>query len=111
MRKLLLVATAALVSVSLSPLAQAAPAGDNTHASVRPNRGVELSGKLSPDGKLLVTDDDNTWSVANAEVLKGLESRYVKVVCRMDPQRRTIKVLFVVEPAPGTYLNDAAFRR
>lgn len=114
MKRFLLAAMAALwVTLLAGTAAAVPPPADTTRSTSAQPKGVELSGRLSSDGRLLVAEDDNTWAVANAESLKGLESRFVKVVCRMDPQHRTIKVLFVVEPAParGAHMGDAAFRR
>jgi hypothetical protein len=74
---------------------------------------VNLTGKVSLDGKVLVAEDDNEWIVSNAEALKGFENRSVTVKCRMNPDTRTIRVLSVVEPGKSSnaHLSDAAFRR
>lgn len=76
-------------------------------------KGVNLAGKVSNDGKTLVTDDDNIWIVTNADILKGFEGRDATLKCRMDPDHHAIRVLTVVEPElkhPAN-LSDSAFRR
>jgi hypothetical protein len=104
---------ALLLSVMASPLMNAR--GPVPSDRTRPSgvQGVNLSGKVSNDGKMLLADDDNTWSVSNADVLKGLEGRYVTVKCRMDPGKRAIRVLYVFEPDTkhSANLGDSAFRR
>ena len=76
-------------------------------------KGVSLSGNVSRDGKMFVTDDENTWSVNNVDALKGFEGRYVTVKCRMDPSNRAIHVLDVLERHLTNFTNprDSAFRR
>lgn len=89
-------------------------AGDNTHPTSVHTKGVTLSGKVSADGKQLVADDENAWTVKNSDTLKGLERRYVTVKCRMDLDKRAIRVLSVEEPSETkhtAHLGDAAFRR
>ncbi len=96
---------------SLFTHAQSAAAGDNTRVQVK---GVVLSGQLSSDGKKLLADDDNEWTVSNADTVKGLEGRYVSVRCRMNPKNSAIQVLSIVDqPATthATHFGDAAFRR
>ncbi len=93
--------------------AQGVVPGDNTRPPSAHGKGVNLSGQVSKDGKMLVADDDNTWAVNNSDVLKGFEGRYVTVRCRMDPSKRAIRVLYVVEPEikRATNFRDSAFRR
>jgi hypothetical protein len=87
--------------------------GDNHNSPGVSAKGVNLSGKVSNDGKMLLADDDNTWSVNDANVLKGLEGRHVTVKCRMDPSKRAIHVFYVLEPDTqhSANLRDSAFRR
>ncbi len=96
---------------SLFSHAQSAAAGDNTRVQVK---GVVLSGQLSSDGKKLLADDDNEWTLSNADSVKGLEGRYVSVRCRMNPKEGTIRVLSTVDQQATTHtahFGDAAFRR
>jgi hypothetical protein len=77
-------------------------------------KGVDLAGKVSGDGKALLADDDNAWTVNNTEALKGLEGRHVTVKCRMDVTKHTIRIFYVMHPLIVTRsanLNDSAFRR
>lgn len=107
----------AVLSLSLmaSPLMNAGGPvpGNNNQPSGVSGRGVDLAGRVSNDGKTLLADDDNIWSVNNADVFKGLEGRYVTVKCRMDPSKRAIRILYVFEPDTkhSANLRDSAFRR
>ena len=101
-----------LFMASLLVAQVAALPGDSTP---RPGqaKGVTLSGQVSTDGKTLLTDDDNNWTVSNAEMLKGFQGRYVTVKCRIDPKNSAIRVLYVIEPSETKHANlgDSAFRR
>ena len=108
---LAMVATFTLASLVTSALG-APPAADSTRPAAQA-RGVNLSGRVSADAKVLVTDDDSAWFVSNADTLNGFENLYVTVKCRMDLKKGAIRVLSVVEPATSrrSHLSDAAFRR
>jgi len=76
-------------------------------------KAVTISGTLSSDGKTLVSDQDDVWTVSNAEVLKGQEGRQVIVKCRPDPKTHSIHVFFVKldDPRYAADRGDSAFRR
>lgn len=87
---------------------------DSNHQQGKSTKGVSLDGQISKDGKTLLAEDDNVWTVSNAKMLEGLEGRHVTVKCRMDPDKRSIHVLYIVEPSKSyysNYLRDSAFRR
>lgn len=89
----------------------AALPGDNTRITLK---GVSLSGQVSANGKIFRADDDNAWTITNVDAIKGFEGHYVTVNCRMDPDKRSIRVLFVVEQPSNRHaanLSDSAFRR
>ena len=106
------ISLASLLIASLFAAQAAALPGDSTP---RPGqtKGVTLSGQVSNNGKMLVTDDDNNWTVSNAETLKALQGRYVTVKCRIDQKNSAIRVLYIIEPSETKHANwgDSAFRR
>src|SRR5260370_16864391 len=106
-------ALAIVFAVSLMTSAQGAVPGDNTRRPGDQGKGVNLSGQVSKDGKAFVADDDNTWAVNNSGLLNGFEGRYLTVKSRMDPTKRAIRVLYVVESEikHATNFRDSAFRR
>ena len=100
--------------VMLTLLLVAATAGARDNIEARAGRkAVSLSGRVSNDGTVLVADDDNPWTVTNVEALKGFERQYVTVRCRMEPERRAIRVFSVLGPGENHphNLGDSAFRR
>jgi len=101
---LLIISLAGPVAVS-----QDAPA---SKAGLHP-KAVTISGTVSNDGKTLVSEHDDTWTISNAEVMKGQEGRQVTVKCRPDPAKGSIHVFFF-RPVETRYIannGDSAFRR
>lgn len=96
-------------------------AGSNSSGDVRQTGAVMstqplvVSGKVSADGKSLVTDIDSVWAISNPEVLKGHEGLRVTVKCYVDTGKSRIQVLRVKkEEGEMKYAarhNDSAFRR
>jgi hypothetical protein len=114
MRRFAIAALAILLVASPITQARGAPMGDGTRPITTSSKAINLSGKVSDDGKVLTADDENDWRVTNADLMRGLEGRYVVVKCRMDVIKRAIRVLSVEEPSETKntrHLGDAAFRR
>ena len=109
------VASAALILMLLTSFVTtyaASSSGDRTAAGHM--KGLNLSGKVSPDGKMFRTEDDNDWTVTNKDALRGLEGHYVTVKCRIDQEKRAIRVLYDIEEPQTKHasnLGDPAFRR
>ena len=106
---------AAALSISTCCLAQEkGPAADAEH-SRSASKTLIVSGRISADGKMLVTDLDSEWKIENAGVLKGHEGDLVRVRCVVDPDRGEIRILSVKkengEAAYAARYADSAFRR
>ena len=108
MKRITIAALFSLLAALL--LVDAAAANDNLRPAPKP--GVTLSGTVSNDGKMLTADDDNNWMVINSDALKGFEKRYITVKCRMEPDKRAIRVFSVVDAKDHQqHLGDSAFRK
>jgi hypothetical protein len=74
-----------------------------------------VSGRVSRDGKTLLTDIDSEWSVTDPASLKGVEGRRVTVKCYVDTERSRIQILRVKkeqdEVKYAARHDDSAFRR
>ena len=108
MRRVYVAVLALILAVSLTTIAQSKATVDKTR--VAHVKGINLSGKVSNDGKMFLADDDNTWSIVNSDLLKGFEGRNVTVNCRMDLSNRAIHILDVLE-RHLTNFRDSAFHR
>lgn len=108
MQRIALVSVTVLL-ISATMAAQSAAASQATPSA----KATTISGTVSSDGKTLVSQQDDEWTVSNPEVLKGQEGRQVTVKCRPEPAGHSIHVFFV-KPAETRYLanrGDSAFRR
>ena len=113
MRRTLRAVAFLMVVAALSIPACASSPGDSGRVQGARVKGVDLAGVVSNDRKILLADDDNAWTVDNADTLKGFEGRHVTVKCRMNPGQRAIRVLYVLvgETRRAANLGDSAFRR
>jgi len=101
-----------IVLLGLALALDAFAASESTRPATSPKSGVTLSGAVSADAKTFTTDDENEWTVLNAEALKGFEKRYITVQCRIEPEKRAIRVLSVSRPVEHPpNLGDSAYRR
>ena len=67
-------------------------------------KALVVFGKVSDDGKKLLTDLDSEWAVANAELLKGNEGRLVRVKCYIDTAANKIQVLWVKRDGESSFV-------
>ena len=77
------------------------------------SKPLTVLGRVSDDGKTLVTDIDSEWAVSNVDALKGFEGRRVTVKCYVDSDRSRIHVLSAKasDVKYASRLGDSAFRR
>lgn len=100
----------------LAVLLLASFSGAQTNAVVSTAKPLVVSGRVSQDGKTLLTDIDSTWNVANREALKGLEGLVVRVKCFVNTEKNSLQILSVKKdnaeskPTAARY-SDSAFRR
>ena len=77
------------------PLSQCGPAdASNNSAEKSAAKAVTLSGKISDDGKTLVSDKDNkSWTISNPDAVKGHEGHEVKVKAHEDAAKNEIHIV------------------
>ena len=100
-------------------LAQDAPAAtnrpDQPSMASTSTKALNVLGRVSNDGRTLVTDLDTDWAISNAEALRGREGSLVTVKCYVDSQHNQIRVLSVKSAQPelkyASRQGDSAFRR
>jgi len=74
-----------------------------------------LTGQISLDGKSLVTEKNEIWTVANPDVLTGHQGQRVLVKCQLFASKNEVLV-FSLQPAvedvkSASNRTDSAFRR
>jgi pentapeptide MXKDX repeat protein len=97
------------LAVSLAALAQSGDAmkqdtmqqgdqmkHDNMNSDTMAKKSVSVSGKVSDDGKMFMSDKDNkNWMVSNPEAVKGHEGHHVTVRAHLDATKNEIRVTSV----------------
>lgn len=114
---LTVLAIAILIQAAVAQEEPARTAGEQGHPSsnTASSKPLVVAGRVSRDGRTLVTDIDSEWAVRNPEALKGHEGRRVAVKCYVDTEKSRIQVLRVSD-AEGELKyaarhGDSAFRR
>jgi hypothetical protein len=102
MKKRTLIAFAAALMMSSAAIAQdtmkqgGQMKDDNMKAANMSKKAVSISGKVSDDGKMFVSDKDNkSWTISNPQALKGHEGHHVTVKARLDADKNEIHVTSV----------------
>lgn len=66
---------------------------DNMSADTMAKKAVSVSGKISDDGKMFMSDKDNkNWTITNPEAVKGHEGHHVTVKANVDSTKNEIHV-------------------
>jgi len=69
---------------------------DNMKADTTAKKAVSVSGKISDDGKMFLSDKDNkNWMISNPEAVKGHEGDHVTVKAHVDVAKNEIRVASV----------------
>jgi len=108
--------TAALLLTGVAGVAQDQAKADTKVSQTPLSKPLTVYGKVSDDGKKLLTDIDSEWSVSNSEMLRGLEGLRVHLKCYVDTEQNKLRILYVktVDGTPkyaAARQSDSAFRR
>jgi hypothetical protein len=87
----------------------------SSQARIVPRKAVSISGQITLDGKKLLSEENDVWSVINPNVLTGHEGQQVLVKCQVFPEKSEINVLSVKTTPLGVKAasnkTDSAFKR
>ena len=112
--KISTLAIVACVLLTSGSLAAQGPDATTAVATV-PAKAIVVFGKISQDGKTLISDIDSEWTVSNPEILKGLEGHLVRLKCYVDTEKNRLRVLLVKKETSDSGYSaryaDSAFRR
>lgn len=115
MKRLMIESVAAVLLMSGLSIAQEQADKTKPDAASSSAKTLLVYGRVSNDGKKLLTDLDSEWTVSNSETLKGREGTLVRVRCYVDSDRNRIQILSIKkEQGESTYAArnaDSAFRR
>lgn len=69
---------------------------DNMKADNMSKKAVSVSGKVSDDGKMFMSDTDNkNWMISNPEAVKGHEGHHVTLKAHLNADKNEIHVTSV----------------
>lgn len=115
MKRVMIESVAAVLLMSALSLAQDNADKIKPDAKSASPKTLLVYGRVSNDGKKLLTDLDSEWTVSNAETLQGREGSLVRVRCYVDSDRNRIQIISIKkEQGESTYAArnaDSAFRR
>jgi hypothetical protein len=87
----------------------------SSYVANAPSKPITVLGKVSDDGRILLTDIDSEWTVSNPNVLKGYEGSVVRIRCYVDSESGRIRVVTARKEEGGlkyaAQFGDSAFRR
>ena len=93
MKKLMIILFALALLMSAVALAQyAAQKPDNSKSSTS-MKAVSVTGKISGDGKMFVSDKDSkSWTISNPDAVKGHEGHHVTLQAQVDADKSEVHV-------------------
>jgi hypothetical protein len=93
MKKLMIILFALALLMSAVALAQyAAQQPDNSKSSTS-MKAVSVTGKISDDGKMFVSDKDSkSWTISNPDAIKGHEGHHVTLQAQVDADKSEVHV-------------------
>src|SRR5260370_6826935 len=98
---LVLLAVALLMPITVaaqhsSKAAEAKPSG--LKAPKSSTKAVTISGQISLDGKTLVSEENDIWSVTNPNALAGHEAKQALVKCQVNLHKTTRHLITTTPP-------------
>ena len=94
MKKLMIISFALALLMSAVAVAQyGAQQPDNSKSSTS-MKAVSITGKISDDGKMFVSDKDSTsWTITNPDAVKGHEGHHVTRQAQVDAGKNGVHVV------------------
>ena len=106
MRKLLNIFFALSLLVSLVAVAQDTMKQD-TMKNDASAKAVDVTGKISKDGKMFVSDKDSkSWTIINPEAVKGHEGHHVTLNAHVYPDKNQVHVMSLKMAADNMKKDD-----
>jgi hypothetical protein len=94
MKKLMIISFALALLMSAVAVAQyGAQQPDNIKSSTS-MKAASITGKISDDGKMFVSDKDSTsWTITNPDAVKGHEGHHVTLQAQVDAGKNEVHVV------------------
>ena len=94
MKKLMIISFALTLLMSVVALAQYGSQQPDTGKSGASMKAVSITGTISDDGKLFVSDKDGkSWTISNPDAVKGHEGHHVILQAQVDADKSQFHVM------------------
>jgi hypothetical protein len=94
MRKLMIVLFALALLMSAVAVAQYGAQQPDTSKSSMSMKAVSVTGKISDDGKMFVSDKDGkSWTISNPDAVKGHEGHHVTLQAHVYADKNEVHVV------------------
>jgi hypothetical protein len=94
MKKLMIFSFALALLMSAVAVAQYGAQQPDTSKSNTPMKAASVSGKISEDGKMFLSDKDGkSWTISNPEAVKGHEGHHVTLQAHVDADKNEVHVV------------------
>jgi hypothetical protein len=94
MKKLMIVSFAMTLLMSVVVLAQYGAQQPDTGKSGTSMKAVSITGTISDDGKMFVSDKDGkSWTISNPDAVKGHEGHHVILQAQVDADKSQVHVM------------------
>jgi hypothetical protein len=94
MKKLMIISFALTLLMSVVALAQYGSQQPDTGKSGTSMKAVSITGTISDDGKMFVSDKDGkSWTISNPDAVKGHEGHHVILQAQVDADKGEVHVM------------------
>jgi hypothetical protein len=94
MKKLMIISFAMTLLMSVVALAQYGAQQPDTGKSGTSMKAVSITGTISDDGKMFVSDKDGkSWTISNPDTVKGHEGHHVILQAQVDADKSQVHVM------------------
>ena len=94
MKKLMIISFALTLLMSVVALAQYGSQQPDTGKSGTSMKAVSITGTISDDGKMFVSDKDGkNWTISNPDAVKGHEGHHVILQAQVNADKSEVHVM------------------
>jgi hypothetical protein len=94
MKKLMIISFALALLMSAVAVAQYGAQQPDNSKSGMSMKAVSITGKISDDGKMFVSDKDSkSWTISNPDAVKGHEGHHVTLQAHADADKNEVHVV------------------
>ena len=94
MKKLMIISFALALLMSALAVAQYGAQQPDNSKSAPSLKAVSVTGKISDDGKMFVSDKDGkSWTISNPAAVKGHEGHHVTLQAQVDADKNEVYVV------------------